>query len=325
MLEIGIPIYNALNTLSKTLDSLVAQTKNNFIVCLSLDGDNNEKEYRKIAQEYIHRGLKIRIIASQENGGPGAARQRILDTTQCDYIMFLDADDMLMPRAVEVLYGQAKREDFDMVRSSFIREEVNKNDYILPQNMSVITWFHGKIYKVAFLKKKNINFLTELRTDEDAYFNLIAWNSADKRGELEETTYIWRYNKNSLTRAQAEQKYFSDTYMYYIISQVEGLKKIYEINEQINDDLISQTLLNVYYYYMKARFYKIDETNMDNKISELREEPWMQAYLNKGENWVYIIQNIKAGDFYENSNIVFFNESFDFWAARLLKAENASV
>lgn len=325
MLEIGIPVYNALDTLPKTLDSLIAQTKNNFIACLSLDGDGNEETYRKIAQEYIHRGLKIRIITSKENGGPGAARQRILDTTQCDYIMFLDADDMLMPRAVEVLYGQAKREDFDIVRSSFIREEANKNDYVLPQNMSVITWFHGKIYKVAFLKKKNINFLTELRTDEDAYFNLIAWNSAEKRGELEETTYIWRYNKNSLTRARAERIYFSDTHMYYIISQVEGLKKLYEINGQISDDLISQTLLNLYYYSMKARFYGLDETNIDNKISELRAEGWMQKYLNNGQNWVYIIQNVKAGEFYENSSVVFFNESFNFWAKRLLKAEDAPV
>lgn len=325
MLEVGIPIYNAEATLEKALDSLVAQTKNNFIVCLSIDGDENEEVYRKIAQEYIRRGLKIRIINSKKNEGPGAARQRILDTTQCDYIMFLDADDMLMPRAVEVLYGQAKREDFDIVRSSFIREEVAKNDYVLPQNMSVITWFHGKIYKVAFLKKKNINFLTELRTDEDAYFNLIAWNSAEKRGELEEVTYIWRYNKNSLTRARAERTYFSDTHMYYIISQVEGLKKLYEINGQISDDLISQTLLNLYYYSMKARFYGLDETNIDNKISELRAEGWMQKYLNNGQNWVYIIQNVKAGEFYENSSIVFFNESFNFWAKRLLKAEDAPV
>lgn len=325
MLEIGIPIYNAFDTLPKALDSLVAQTKNNFIVCLSIDGDGNEKSYRELAQEYIHRGLKIRIIASKENGGPGAARQRILDTTQCDYIMFLDADDMLMPRAVEILYTQAKLEDYDIVRSSFIREEKSKNDYVLPQNMSVITWFHGKIYKVAFLKQKNINFLTELRTDEDAYFNLVAWNSAEKRGELEEVTYIWRYNKNSLTRARAERDYFLNTYMYYIISQVKGLKKLYEVNKTIGDDLISQTLLNIYYYYMRARFYKVDETSMDTTISTLKDAPWMQQYLNNGQNWIYIVQNVKAGDFYENSSIVFFNESFNFWAKRLLKTESTPV
>ena len=76
---------------------------------------------------------------------------------------------------------------------------------------------------------------------------------------------------------------------------------------------------------MKARFYGLDETNIDNKISELRAEGWMQKYLNNGQNWVYIIQNVKAGEFYENSSIVFFNESFNFWAKRLLKAEDAPV
>jgi glycosyltransferase involved in cell wall biosynthesis len=325
MVEIGIPVYNAADTLPKTLDSLVSQTVNDFCVCLSIDGDfQNWKIYENLFNEYQKRGLKMRMVSLAQNCGPGAARQLILDSTQCDYIMFLDADDMLMPRAVEVLYQQAKVEEYDIIRSSFIREDEN-GDYILPQNMGVITWFHGKIYRVAFLKEKNINFLTELRTDEDAYFNLIAWNTAEKRGELEEVTYIWRYNKNSLTRARVEKDYFSDTYMYYIISQVEGLKKLYEINRQISDDLISQTLLNIYYYYMKGRFYKIDETEMDNKISELRAEQWMQDYLNKGENWIYIIQHVKAGDFYENSSVVFFNESFNFWAKRLLKAEDASV
>ena len=325
MVEIGIPVYNAVDTLPKTLDSLVSQTVNDFCVCLSIDGDfQNQKFYENLFNEYQKRGLKMRIISSAQNCGPGSARQLILDSTQCDYIMFLDADDMLMPRAVEVLYQQVKIEEYDIIRSSFIRED-EKGDYILPQNMGVITWFHGKIYKVAFLKEKNINFLTELRTDEDAYFNLIAWNTAEKRGELEEVTYIWRYNKNSLTRGRAEKDYFSDTYMYYIISQVEGLKKLYEINGQISNDLISQTLLNIYYYCMKARFYKISETEMDNKISELRAEQWMQDYLNKGENWIYIVQHVKAGEFYENSNVVFFNESFNFWAKRLLKAEDASV
>lgn len=325
MVEIGIPVYNAVNTLSKALDSLVSQTVNDFCVCLSIDGDfQNQKFYENIFNEYQKRGLKIRMISSAQNSGPGVARQLILDSTQCDYIMFLDADDMLMPRAVEVLYHQAKTEGYDIIRSSFIRED-EKGDYILPQNMGVITWFHGKIYKVAFLKEKNINFLTELRTDEDAYFNLVAWNCADKRGELNEVTYIWRYNKNSLTRRRAEKDYFLYTCMYYIISQVEGLKKLYKINKQIDDDLISQTLLNIYYYYMKARFYKMNEIEMDNKISELRSEQWMQEYLNKGENWIYIIQNVKAGEFYENSSIIFFNESFNFWAKRLLKDEDASV
>lgn len=102
MVEVGIPVYNARATLPDTLDSLVAQTYKRFIVTLSIDGDG--EDYSDIVDMYRARGLKIRVITSVVNRGPGMARQLILNLTMCDYIMFVDADDLLMPRAIEVLY-----------------------------------------------------------------------------------------------------------------------------------------------------------------------------------------------------------------------------
>lgn len=318
MLEIGIPVYNAKDTLAKALDSLVAQTKNNFIVCLSIDGDGNSQFYKEIAQEYIRRGLKIRIIDSKENGGPGIARQRILDTTQCDYIMFLDSDDMLMPRAVEILYTQAKISNYDIIRSAFICENNTQNDRLMPQDIATITWFHGKIYKVAYLKEKNIHFHPRLRIDEDAYFNLIAWNSTPNRGETAEVTYIWRFNKNSITRKTESREYFENSYLYYITSQVDGLKELYRINQTYSASLVTQTLLNIYYYCMEAKFYELDETEMNQIIHSLTREPWINDYLMDGQNWIEIINSIKAGAVYDQTAIVFYDETFNIWAKRLL-------
>lgn len=318
MLEIGIPVWRARKTLPKALDSMVAQTKDNFIVCLSIDGDG--EDYEDIITEYKRRGLKMRVIRSEENGGPGVARQRVLDTTQCDYIMFVDSDDMLMPRAVEVLYTQAKGGNYDIVRSSFIREEKNKQDMYLPQNAGTITWFHGKIYKVKYLKDLGLRFLP-LRTDEDAYFNLIAWNSSTKRGELSEVTYLWRFNENSLTRANKSYDYFHKTYMNYITSQVEGLKMLGKIgNGTVNPKLVGQTLINIYVYYMRARFYRIPAEPMNDLIATLKDEKWMQTFLGEAENWYDIVKNLRAGDIYDDSTIVFFTEPFNVWAQNLLKA-----
>lgn len=227
-----------------------------FFVCLSIDCDG--EDYSDIIEEYRRRGLHIRVINATENGGPGAARQRVIDTTQCEFLIFMDSDDMLMPRAVEIL-TRGIRNNFNIIRSSFIREQAGKGDEIIPSNVNTITWFHGKIYRVKYLKEKNIRFLPGLRTDEDAYFNIVAWNSTEARGELEEITYIWRDNKNSLTRSKPIKEYFLDTYINYIHSQIEGIKKIYELNQEISASLLAQTLLNIYYYYMKARFYKVPE------------------------------------------------------------------
>ena len=101
-----------------------------FIVCLSIDGDG--EDYSNIIKTYQNRGLKIRVINSKENGGPGMARQRILDTTQCEYLIYLDADDMLMPRAVEILTNGIRNNNLNILRSSFIREEKHKGDKIIP-------------------------------------------------------------------------------------------------------------------------------------------------------------------------------------------------
>lgn len=319
MIEVGIPVYKAKETLPKALDSLLAQTKEMFIVCLSIDGDG--EDYSDIIETYKARGLKIRVINSPENGGPGMARQRVLDTTQCEYLMYLDSDDMLMPRAIEILGRGIHTSDLNILRSSFIREEKHKEDKIIPQDVNTITWFHGKIYRVSYLREKNIHFLPGLRTDEDAFFNVIAWNSTDKRGEITEITYLWRDNKQSITRSQDRVKYFTDTYQNYIRSQVEGLKELYRINKKVNNVLVGQTLINIYYYYMEALYLKLDLTSVEELLSTLREYEQLDLFFKNFESWEYIIKNIKAGFIFPIKNggaVVFYREPFNDWAGRLL-------
>ena len=319
MVEIGIPVYKARETLPATLDSLVAQTCKDFIICLSIDGDN--ENYNDIIEIYRARGLEIRVITSITNCGAGAARQHILNCTSSDYIMFVDADDILMPRAVEVLYTNAKAHDYDIVQGSFIREFKDKEDIMMSSTDNVLTWFHGKIYKVSYLQNKKISFLSGLRTDEDAYFNAVAWNSTDNKGLIGEVVYLWRDNKNSITRSLPDKEYFIKTHNDYIRGQVQALIKLHEINETVSQTFITATLINIYYFYMRARFYKCDEEEMNNIISILKEEEWMQLWLDKGENWVDVIQNIKPGQIYDGEYVIFYKETFNLWAARLLRAD----
>ena len=314
MIEVGIPVFHARNTIQDTLNSLVAQTRKRFFVCLSIDGD--EDTYEDIISEYRLRGLIIRVVKG-ENGGPGMARQRILDTTQCEYIMFLDADDVLMPQAIESLYDTIKIGNYDIVRSSFIRENPSGPNQFLPYEIDTITWFHGKVYKVDYLKKNNIHFYPGLRTDEDAFFNLIAWNCAENKGSLNETTYYWRYNKESITRKSDTKQYFSDTYIYYVTSQVEGLKEIYRIKGSVNDLLITYTLINIYDYYMQAKFYGLSLVPLDDLVKPLGKNEWIKKYFLNGQNWIDISNKVKSSKIIDNKYIIFYEENFAAWAKRL--------
>lgn len=322
MVEVGIPLYKGRETIRDALDSLVAQTHKRFITCISIDGDDDD--YNDIIEEYKHRGLNIRVIHSKENGGAGAARQRVLDTTQCDFIMFLDADDMLMPQAIRSLYDNIRYNDFDILRAGFIREEKHKQDVLIPSDIPTITWFHGKIYKVSYLKQKNIQFLPGLRTDEDAYFNLLAWNSTQKRGQINDIVYLWRDNRNSITRTDGGSAYFKKTYVSYVYGQVCGLKQLYKSNNEINGSLVTQTLINIYTYYMQAKYYKLNLDEVEFILGMLKEEPWINAYLNNGQNWIELVNNVKAGTIIEDC-VVFYKEPINLWISRLIRKEGFKV
>ena len=316
MVEIGIPIYKARKTLPNLLDSIIAQTYKDFQVCFSIDGDN--EDYQDIIDTYTARGLKIRVIKAEENSGAGIARQRIFDTTEADYLIFADADDLLMPYAIEKLYKKITSKNYSIVKSGFIRKKLNETEDATygPQDC-ITTWFHGKIYSVDYIKNLGLRFL-DIRTDEDSYFNFVAWNATINRAEINEPTYIWIENKESITSKVPDKEYFCNTYMNYIRSQVEGLIFMFDNNHGIPDGLISQTLINIYNYYIRAKYYKLNGEVMENCIGRLREYNRIQEWLYKIENWQYIINTVKTGAIYDKQYVVFFNETFNLWAERLL-------
>lgn len=233
--------------------------------------------------------------------------------------MFADADDLLMPRAVEVLHRGMVASGYNILRSSFIREQRNKADTLLQADANVVTWRHGKIYRVKYLREINLSFLP-LRTDEDAYFNIIAWNCTKERGMVNEITYIWKDNPNSITRNKDDVTYFKNTYTNYIYGQVEALKKMSTLIE-IPHILITRTLINIYNFYMRARTYRCDEEVMDICLSSLKEESWMFNWFNNIQNWIDAIDELKPGAFLDQKYVIFYQENFYDWCTRLLKGD----
>lgn len=322
--EVGIPVYNAVDTLPRALESLVNQTVSDFGICLSIDGDEHLEEYLDIVNEFSARGLNIRTIYSNINGGPGMARQNVLSTTEAEYLMYLDADDLFTPRAVEVLTYVIDQQELDIVRAAYIKEERGEAGQIVPENSGSITHFHGKIYRVEYLKKKGIDFLPNLRYNEDSYFNLVAWNSTEERGEVVEPMYIWRENDNSITRVKGEKAFFTIAYYQYIYSQVEGLKKLNKINGKVSDKLLTSTLCLLYSNYTRAKLYGLPLEETEASLMTLRDEEFMQKYLLNYNNWVDLVQQLHAGEVYDDI-IIFYKEPFNEWAARLIKKEKENA
>lgn len=317
MVNIIIPTYKARDILPKALDSLVAQTKKMFIVTIIQDCDG--EDYSDIIQEYDRRGLHIQLLSTSVNGGPGVARQVGIDNNKmCDYLMFLDSDDMLLPNAVETLYTEAKKNRVDVLSSDFIAERKHEPNMCLKADRTPVTWTHGKIYSANYLQSKNIRFRDDLRLNEDSYFNLVALNCTENKKIIPECTYLWCDNKNSLTRDEGHAGFFFKSWEVYIYGQVLALKKIAEVTGTLRTTLCAATLINIYRHVMSAIHYKLDLNTVQEYCSWLKDLQELQLALEEPDFWDYVHHNLKASEYVEDA-LVFYDIKFSKWVREWIK------
>ena len=90
LVTVAVPVYNAQDTIAKTVASLQAQTYTNLDILLINDGssDNSLGILRKLASE----DPRIRIF-DQENAGVSAARNKCVELAKGPYFTFVDSDD----------------------------------------------------------------------------------------------------------------------------------------------------------------------------------------------------------------------------------------
>ena len=318
MVDVIIPTYKARETLPKALDSLVAQTKKMFITTIVQDGDG--EDYSDIIEEYKRRGLQIRLVKLEENKGPGGARQAGMDADKmCDYFMFLDSDDMLFPRAVELLYREAKINNADIVSSDFIAEKKNTPGYLMDVRDRPVTWFHGNIYKAEYLRENNIRFLPLLRYNEDSYFNLVAFNCTQKKFQIKEITYLWRDNNNSITRS-GDKPFIFKGWKLYILSQVEGMLSIVDIRGEIAPVLVAMTLINIYSYWMIAKYLNLVDDESKEIMAKIKNSPQILEALKDVDFWKFIAVNVKGCQMWED-NLIFYQDRFNDWLKEYVAEE----
>ena len=110
-ISIIIPVYNVEKYLRECLDSILAQTFQDFeIICVD---DGSTDKSLEILQEYKRKDDRF-VILQQRHAGAGAARNHGLKLAEGTYIQFLDSDDYFEPTLLEELYTRAKKFGSDL-------------------------------------------------------------------------------------------------------------------------------------------------------------------------------------------------------------------
>lgn len=219
--SIIVPIHNSENHLAQCLESLLAQSLQDFeIICVD-DGSTDSSS--SILDVYSRSDARIRVIR-QNNQGAGIARNVGIDAAQGKYLLFIDGDDFVSPNLLKetttlaeetnadiVLFNADK---FDNARIRHIPANHFLNTNLLPsQNpfspkdiadclFTVTTpapW--NKLFLTDFIRTRNIRFQS-LQNTNDLRFTLSALSEANRISWIDSTLTSYRTNTGQSTQAK---------------------------------------------------------------------------------------------------------------------------
>lgn len=237
-ISIIVPVYQAEFFLKESVDSILAQTFEDFELILVNDGSPDRSGV--ICDELALKDKRIRVI-HKTNEGQSSARNAGIDASKGKYIGFMDNDDFLYPDMCERLFKNAEKYQTDISAGSYIvKDEKGQfshdkhtsvthiynnaqgvEAYLSRELMDIYVW--TKIYRKDFLDKYCIRFENG-RSDEDILFNFQAFCMAQSIVMTDIPVYIYFERKNSTCRTfytRNIHRYLEDT--CYRIRKIENV------------------------------------------------------------------------------------------------------
>lgn len=111
-ISVIVPVYNVEKYLSRCLKSLLAQTFKDFEIILVDDGSTDRSA--KICDVYAKKYEIIKVF-HKANRGQGAARNFGVKMAQGEFVNFVDSDDYVNPRYLEILLKGVENADISVV------------------------------------------------------------------------------------------------------------------------------------------------------------------------------------------------------------------
>jgi len=199
IVSIIVPVYKVEKYLPRCLDSILVQTFADF-ECILIDDDSPDN-CPAICDEYASKDNRI-VVIHRDNKGVAVARDTGLKKAQGEFIYFVDSDDWIEPKALELLYKKQRETDADIVLGSikniFLWKTETHINPEIPSDMLPIVYFllYGFKGPVAKLFKKSLfqNYIIpDAYVGEDIIVNAQIFSIVQlgKLQKIDEIVYVY--------------------------------------------------------------------------------------------------------------------------------------
>lgn len=269
-----IPMYNADNFIEDNILNIIKYKKNYDIELILID-DGSTDNTKKIGEGFSKRYTWIHYY-KKSNSGVSSARNMGIEMAKGDWIYFIDADDRLMPDAIEKLFFLINNTDKEIIITGYDSEEKivcdnYKSSSLESEDIKLMTlntkYFRrnkqlkdmfllwtcwGVLYKRSFIIKNNILFNEDLTLGEDIYFLLNCYDHC-KEVELNLSKTYFYNNKNISLSKGFNAKRVENTKKLAKIYSMWSKKESKDIQKSTNKFIIERTLACISKYYLNSQ------------------------------------------------------------------------
>lgn len=280
ILSIILPVYNVEKYIERCVESILTQNREDIEIIIVDDGATDGSP--QICDKYAKKISNIKVIHKQ-NGGLSSARNAGMDVAKGKYIYFLDSDDWITEDAIRKIFSYIDKNDIDVLKFNYYEHKMDSikiNSSIIPgyyngenikrsilpeaicpvnitapSKVILSVWSH--VYRMEFLKKNNITFVSEREIgSEDFLFNIQVYACASSMQVIEDNLYFYDQRMGSLT-----QRYRVGLYGQYC-----KLITLYE--EKLRSlNLLEKYIDRIHGFYVRSMWYVCiqNECKLKNK------------------------------------------------------------
>lgn len=260
-----VPIYNVEKYLEYCVQSILNQSFKDFEIILVNDGSTDNS--LSLCEQFQAKDDRVKVI-NQENKWLSGARNAGINRAEGEYLIFVDGDDGLMPKALEEINDCINGDSIVFYKYGYIAEDDSKIEDESPAE------FYKNIHCIDDIKKgflcsdklgsacikcmskkyfngeiATIRFNEETRFAEDQIFTCDLLNVATDIIILDKEIYAYRqragsimksYNNNKINYVEQYINYLQNTYNVTTLSNKEFTRYL---NKRVINACVSEVVL----------------------------------------------------------------------------------
>ena len=251
-ISIIMPVYNARLTVGRMIDSIIAQTFEDWELIAVDDGSSDGSG--PILDDYAAKDIRIKVV-HKPNGGVASSRQAGIDLASGEFTIHADSDDWVESEMLTDMLAVAVKEDADIVVADFFTDSASSSTLSVqnPHGTEPIDLLRGlyakglfgglwhKLIKKSVYDKARAKFVAGINYCEDLLIlTKILLDSDLKIAYIPKAYYHYVSNGSSLTQSvnlsgfESMKRFHAEaSRLLSVIPELEKAVEKFRINEFI--------------------------------------------------------------------------------------------